>query len=130
MKTILLAIAVCTCLNSFSQTIYYKGVNTIERLADTKLIVWDVKKQKDADAYVVLRGTGRSLKIINTVDSGMYTIQIIQDMIGSRTITNWPDFVRWPSKKVVLSKKPDALDYVTFYYYGRICYASYSLSLD
>jgi hypothetical protein len=75
---------------------------------------------------VTLTGTGRTLSITNPVAGMTYTIRIIQDGIGGRTITTWPANSKWPGgSSPTLSTVAGRYDIVVFYYDGTNYYGTY-----
>jgi hypothetical protein len=78
------------------------------------------------NGVVTLTGTGRTLSITNPVAGYTYTIRIIQDGTGSRTITTWPTNSKWPHGNTpVLSTIAGRYDIVVFYYDGTNYYGTY-----
>jgi hypothetical protein len=101
------------------------GVNyTVQSLTDGSTITWNVAN--GINAVVTLGGTGRTLSITNPVAGQTYTIRIIQDGTGSRTITTWPTNSKWPNGTTpTLSTVANRYDLVVFYYDGTNYYGTY-----
>lgn len=101
------------------------GLNmTPQTLTDGATITWNAAN--GFNATVTLGGTGRTLSRSNWVAGGTYTLKIVQDGTGSRTITTWPAGIRWPSGTApTLSTTAGAINIVSFYYDGVIVAGAY-----
>lgn len=98
---------------------------TPQTLTDGSTITWDAALGYNAN--VTLASTGRTLVISNPVAGAYYTLKIIQDATGSRTITTWPTGIKWPSGVApTLSTAANAVDFVVFYYNGTNYYGQYN----
>lgn len=87
-------------------------------------ITWNVTN--GINGVVTLTGTGRTLSISNPVAGHTYTIRILQDGIGNRTVTTWPTNSKWPGGNApVLSTGANMYDIVVFYYDGTNFYGTY-----
>lgn len=97
---------------------------TVQSLTDNATITWNVAN--GVNGVVTLGGTGRTLSITNPVAGQTYTIRIIQDSTGSRTITTWPTNSKWPNGTTpTLSTVANRYDIVVFYYDGTNYYGTY-----
>lgn len=97
---------------------------SVQTLTDGATITWNAAN--GINAIVTLGGTGRTLSITNPVAGMTYTIRIIQDGTGSRTITTWPTNSKWPSgTSPTLSTVANRYDIVVFYYDGTNYYGTY-----
>lgn len=123
-------IAIDSTSNSDGVTISSTGPNyTVQTLTDGSTITWDVSA--GVNAQVTLAGTGRTLSITNPTAGHYYTIRIIQDGTGSRTISSWPTNTKWPGGiGPTLSTAASKYDIVTFYYDGTNYYATYQLDFQ
>jgi hypothetical protein len=97
---------------------------SVQNLADGSTITWDATN--GINGVVTLAGTGRTLSITNPVAGQTYTIRIIQDGTGGRTISTWPTNSKWPNGiPPTLSSMPGRYDLVVFYYDGTNFYGTY-----
>jgi len=97
---------------------------TVQSLTDGSTITWNAAN--GINAVVTLGGTGRTLSITNPMAGMTYTIRIIQDGTGSRTITTWPTNSKWPSGTTpTLSTVANRYDIVVLYYDGTNYYGTY-----
>lgn len=102
---------------------------TVQTLTDGSTITWDVSQ--GVNAQVTLGGTGRTLSISNAVAGQTYTIRVIQDGTGSRTITTWPTNTKWPGGiGPALSTGAGKYDIVVFYFDGTNFYGTYQLDFQ
>ncbi|HTD92826.1 MAG TPA: hypothetical protein VK644_03400, partial [Chitinophagaceae bacterium] len=103
------------------------GVNlSVQTLKDSTTVAWNVSK--GANGSVKLGGTGRTIDIISPVAGQTYKLEIVQDSIGSRTITSWPAGTVWPAGVApTLSAAASSTDLVTLYYSGSKYFGSYQL---
>ncbi|MBO0947232.1 beta strand repeat-containing protein [Fibrella forsythiae] len=96
-------------------------VNTIatvvQTLTDAATTTLDANS--GGNAIWTIGATGRTLAIANPVAGSFYTLKIIQDATGSRTITTWPANTKWPGGVVpTLTTTANGVDIVTFFYDG------------
>lgn len=98
---------------------------TVQTLTDGTTITWNVAN--GGNAQVTLAGTGRTLSISNPVAGRTYTIRIVQDGSGSKTITTWPAGSRWKSgTPPTLSTAGGSIDLVVLYYDGSNYYGTFN----
>lgn len=97
---------------------------TVQTLTDGGTITWTASS--GVNAQVTLAGTGRTLTISSPTTGYTYTLRIIQDGTGSRTITTWPTNTKWPNGGTAptLSTGAGQYDVVQFYYDGTNYYAT------
>lgn len=113
--------------NGSGVTRWEAGFNkTVQTLTDAVSITWNVNS--GGNAVVTLGAAGRTLAITNAVAGYTYTIRIVQDGTGNRTITTWPTNTKWPNNGTAptLSTTPGRYDFVTFYYDGTNFYGNYN----
>lgn len=102
---------------------------TVQTLTDGATITWDVSQ--GVNSVVTLAGTGRTLSITNPTAGHYYTIRIIQDGGGSKTISTWPTNTKWPGGiGPALTTTGGRYDIVTFYYDGTNYYGTYQLDFQ
>jgi hypothetical protein len=103
---------------------------TVQTLTDASTITWDVTS--GGNSAVTLGATGRTLSITNPVAGNTYTIRVIQDGTGSRTITTWPTNTKWPANGTAptLTTTASRYDIITFYYDGTNYYGNYNLNYN
>lgn len=123
-------IAIDSTTNTDQITIKSTGPNyTVQTLTDGSTITWDVSQ--GVNSVVTLAGTGRTLSITNPTAGHYYTIRIIQDGAGSKTITTWPTNTKWPGGiGPTLTTTASRYDIVTFYYDGTNYYGTYQLDFQ
>lgn len=98
---------------------------TVQTLTDGATITWNVTN--GGNAKVILGATGRTLSITNPVAGYTYTIEVVQDATGSRTITTWPSGTTWVSgTPPTLSTAANSVDIVVFYYNGSAYRATFN----
>ncbi len=79
------------------------------------------------NATVTLGGTGRTLSITNPVAGAVYTIRIVQDGTGNRTITTWPTGTVWPNGVApTLSTAANAVDVISLWRVGTVYYGNFA----
>ena len=102
----------------------FASVDTsIATLTDNATITWDVQSKASSSASITLTGTGRTLIITNPATNGIYTLRIIQDGTGSRTITTYPTTTYWSYGGVpTLTTTANAIDIISFWYTGSSKY--------
>ena len=102
----------------------FASVDTsIATLTDGSIITWDVQSKASSSAVVTLAGTGRTLTISNPATNGIYTLKIIQDGTGSRTITTYPTTTYWSYGGIpTLTTTANAIDIISFWYTGSSKY--------
>jgi hypothetical protein len=103
---------------------------TVQSLTDGATISWNVTS--GGNASVILGATGRTLSISNPVAGHTYTIRVIQDGVGSKTITTWPTNTKWPGNGTAptLTTTPSRYDIITFYYDGTNYYGNYNTNYN
>lgn len=87
-------------------------------LADASTITWNVKENYNAS---VTLGGNRTLSVIGMSNGDYGTIKIIQDNVGSRTITLPSNSIvmgTQGSSTLTLSSTANYIDIATFYYDG------------
>lgn len=97
-------------------TRWQAGFNPIEQtLTDGVSITWNVNN--GGNAVVTLGAAGRTLVITNAIAGQTYTLRVIQDGTGSRTITTWPTNTKWPNNgtQPTLSTAAGSEDIIVFY---------------
>ncbi len=98
---------------------------TYQTLTDASTITWNANS--GSNATVTIAATGRTLSITNPVTGTYYTVKIIQDGGGSKTITTWPTNTKWPGGVApTLTTAANAVDIICFYYDGTNYYANYN----
>lgn len=102
----------------------------VQTLTDGATITWNVIN--GGNSQVTLGGTGRTLTITNPVAGYTYTVRIIQDGTGNRTITTWPSGTKWPANGTAptLTTSANRFDMVTFYYDGTFFYGNYNYNYN
>ena len=110
------------------RTEFRKGDDySVQTLSDSSVVVWNIAN--GANSVLTLKGTGRTLSISSPVTGHTYHIKIVQDSVGSRTITTWPSNSRWPNGLApILSTAANQYDIVTFYYDGINFYGTHNLN--
>lgn len=110
-------------------TVAKGGLNTTDPSFATltlsaSAVTWDLASALVANASVTLDGAD-TINITNAVAGGDYSIKVIQDASGSRTVT-WGTGCTWKWRGGVktLTTTANAIDYVTFKYDGTNCLAS------
>ena len=84
----------------------------------TIAIDWD----NGSTQYVVLGATGRTVTFANPVSGQVYRFIVIQNEIGSRTITTWPT-IKWAGGAApTLSTTAAYIDIVTLLYVNSVYY--------
>lgn len=118
-----------TTSNGNLRTNVIGGPPTPQTLTDGATITWNAAL--GYNAQVTLGATGRTLSITNPISGMYYTIRIIQDGGGSKTITTWPTNTKWIGAAApTLTTTGSAYDIVTFYYDGTNYYANYGLNYN
>lgn len=101
------------------------GLNyTVQTLTDGSTITWNTAS--GINAQVTLTSTGRTLAMSNLTAGYTYTLRVIQDGTGSRTLTTWPSGTKWPFAGAVPAQSSGANQYdlYTLYYDGTNLYAT------
>lgn len=95
-------------------------------LTDGTTITWNVTTS--SNATITIGATGRTLTITNPVAGEYYTVKVVQDATGSRTITTWPTGIKWAGGAApTLSTAANAIDIISFYYDGTNYFGTYQL---
>lgn len=104
------------------------GLNmAFQTLTDGATITWNAAN--GFNATVTLGGVGRTLARSNWVNGATYTLRIVQDATGSRTITTWPTGIRWPNGVApVLTTAANSVNIVSFLFDGTNVYGTYQLN--
>lgn len=97
---------------------------TVRTLVDGATIVWDVSLGINA---AVTLGGNRTLSISNAVAGHYYTLRVIQDAVGSRTLTlpATSRVVNDGNGILPLTTAANAIDIATVYYDGTIYWWTY-----
>jgi len=99
--------------------------NTVQTLTDGATISWDVSNGRNA---TVTLGGNRTLGTPTNVTAGeYYTLKVVQDATGSRTLTlpaGWK-VANAGAGAVTLSTAASAIDILTIYYDGSTYFVSY-----
>lgn len=102
------------------------GITSFLALVDAPNIIWDVQAVPVFNAAVTLGGN-RVLNILNPINGGSYVLKIIQDGIGSRTLTlgggNWK-VINGGGGLITLSTDPGSVDLLAFMFDGVNFYAN------
>ena len=102
------------------------GLNmAFQTLTDGATITWNAAN--GFNAQVTLGGTGRTLSRTNWVSGQTYTIKIIQDGTGNRTITTWPTGTKWPNGAApTIPTTAGSYTIVSFLFDGTNCSGAYT----
>lgn len=112
-------------LNGATYQLDQQTIYAIQTLTDGSTITWDASLGDNAK--VTLAAAGRTLSITNPVAGHFYTLKIIQDGTGSRTITTWPTNTKWPGGIAIsMTATAAAVDIITFFYDGTNYNAVYN----
>jgi hypothetical protein len=88
------------------------GTPENQRLQDAALISWDLIQGNSAT--VVLAGNRTLSNPSNIVDGQVYMLEVVQDVVGSRTLTYGNKFV-WPAATApTLTTTANFRDFLTF----------------
>lgn len=109
------------CLTSLCQS-----ATSFSTLTDGATISWNVASAPNPNAKVTLAGN-RTLNVSNLTDGGVYTLKIIQDGTGSRTLALGTGCT-WKvqgggSGAISLTATASSVDILTFKVDGGACYA-------
>ncbi len=114
-----------TLVNNGAGSISIGPNKTFQTLTDGATITWNAAN--GFNAQVTLGGTGRNLTRTNWVNGQTYTLIIIQDGTGNRTITTWPSGTLWPGGLApVLPTAANSRTIVSFIFNGTNCYGAYT----
>jgi len=87
------------------------GTGPIVPVVDEPVVVFNLKKDKKFE--VILEGN-RTLKVVNEKKGNIFMVRLIQDSVGSRTVT-WFTTISWPGGvEPILSTAPNAVDAFVF----------------
>lgn len=101
---------------------------TIQTLTDGATVTWNANS--GSQAIWTIGGTGRTLSITNPIVGSFYTLKLIQDGTGSRTITTYPTNTKWSGGVApTLTTTAGAVDIISFWYDGTNYNAMYSLDV-
>lgn len=107
----------------------YLGNKTPQTLTDGATITWDVSQGQNAN---VTLGGNRTLAISNPVAGEYYTLRVIQDGTGSRTLTlpAGSKVVGGGAGAITLTTTAGAMDILTAYYNGTNYYWTYGTNFN
>lgn len=98
-------------------------------LTDGATITWNTNNGRNAS--ITLGGTGRTLTITNPVAGTRYTLKIVQDATGGRTITTWPSGTKWVGGTApTLTSSANGIDIISLYYDGTNYFGSAQLAFN
>lgn len=102
----------------------YLGKKTVQTLTDGATITWDVSLGQNA---TVTLGGNRALAISNPVAGEYYTLKVVQDGTGSRTMSlpATSKVVSGGAGAITLTTTASAIDILTCYYDGTVYYWTY-----
>ena len=101
---------------------------TITYNSGTTTISWNLGNKASLTFGV---GNITTLAFTNPPRASNLVLKIIQDSVGSRTITSWDSDIKWPSGTApTLSPGTDAEDIVSFYFDGTFYYGVSSLNFS
>jgi hypothetical protein len=90
---------------------------TITTLTYGSSITWNVNSKPSESRTLTLTGNVTSFNLSNVATNGFYTLRVVQDGTGGRTITGYNSNIKWIGGTApTITAAANAVDVITFWY--------------